>query len=318
MGFRGRRSGALGLAAVAALTLAAPASADHHLVRITEVHPASATDPAEEAVELQLLFSGENRVTGKASLELYGPDGTQPPTVIPLAPDPPNGEIQRTMLAGTPTAPGAPHDFPLQAVDALDPNGGTVCLTSTVRGPIDCVRLGTVSPPTPTPSPVGTAAPAILPAGQSLQRNLNRFCPDFLDFFDDTSNSAIDFFVGPQTLRNNLTPPPDVRCAFVDDEGDGGGEGDDSKPPDTTITKKPQKRSAKKRVRFEFKSSEKGSQFACKLDRKPYRPCSSPYRKKVGVGRHKFKVRAIDDAGNADPTPAKAKFRRVRSKAGRS
>jgi hypothetical protein len=64
-------------------------------------------------------------------------------------------------------------------------------------------------------------------------------------------------------------------------------------------------------VRFEFTSSENASKFECKLDRKPFRSCSSPFRKKVKVGRHKFQVRAIDAAGNVDGSPARVRFKRV-------
>lgn len=81
-------------------------------------------------------------------------------------------------------------------------------------------------------------------------------------------------------------------------------------PPETTITKKPKKKSAKRRATFKFVSSEPDSTFECKLDKKPFKPCTSPQRyKRLKPKRHRFQVRAIDAAGNVDPTPAKAKFR---------
>jgi len=61
---------------------------------------------------------------------------------------------------------------------------------------------------------------------------------------------------------------------------------------------------------YKFTSTEAGSSFECKLDRKNYKPCSSPRTlKRLKPAKHKFKVRAIDAAGNVDPTPAKDKFR---------
>ena len=51
----------------------------------------------------------------------------------------------------------------------------------------------------------------------------------------------------------------------------------------------------------------------CKLDKGKFKSCSSPFKKKVDVGKHKFQVFAIDQAGNEDPSPAKAKFKRVES-----
>jgi Ca2+-binding RTX toxin-like protein len=67
-----------------------------------------------------------------------------------------------------------------------------------------------------------------------------------------------------------------------------------------------------RRVAFRFASSEAGSSFRCKLDRKPYRGCSSPRAYAVEAGRHAFRVFAIDPAGNPDPSPATFRFRVVR------
>jgi Ca2+-binding RTX toxin-like protein len=64
-----------------------------------------------------------------------------------------------------------------------------------------------------------------------------------------------------------------------------------------------------RRVAFRFASDESGSSFRCKLDRKPYRPCTSPRAYNVALGRHAVRIFAIDAAGNADPTPALLRFR---------
>jgi hypothetical protein len=86
----------------------------------------------------------------------------------------------------------------------------------------------------------------------------------------------------------------------------------DCEPPDTTITKAPPKKTKKKRVQFAFESSEPaGATFQCKLDGRPYKPCTSPLTRRVSVGKHKFRVIALDAASNLDPTPAKHAFRRV-------
>jgi hypothetical protein len=84
----------------------------------------------------------------------------------------------------------------------------------------------------------------------------------------------------------------------------GAGGGADTTPPDTTITKGPKKKSKKRKATFEFVSSEPGSTFQCKLDKHDFAPCSSPDAFKVKKGKHTFQVRAIDPAGNVDPTPA--------------
>ncbi|HSK15605.1 MAG TPA: hypothetical protein VK915_05500 [Gaiellaceae bacterium] len=77
-------------------------------------------------------------------------------------------------------------------------------------------------------------------------------------------------------------------------------------PPQTKITKHPAKTTASRTARFKFKSTILGSKFRCKLDGQKFKRCSSPktYRD-LGVGKHTFRVRAIDPFGNPDPTPAK-------------
>jgi hypothetical protein len=92
--------------------------------------------------------------------------------------------------------------------------------------------------------------------------------------------------------------------------GGGGGPPADTTPPQTKIAKGPGKKLAQGKAKFVFRSSEAGSTFACKLDKRKARPCRSP-KKYSGLkpGRHTFKVWATDGAGNKDPTPAKRSFR---------
>ena len=77
----------------------------------------------------------------------------------------------------------------------------------------------------------------------------------------------------------------------------------------TTITRA-RIRSKRRRASFRFAANNPGSHFKCKLDSKRFKRCSSPkvYRH-LKVGKHVFKVEAVDAAGNADPTPAVRKFR---------
>jgi hypothetical protein len=86
----------------------------------------------------------------------------------------------------------------------------------------------------------------------------------------------------------------------------------DTTAPQTTITKRPRNRTKKRRATFRFTSTEAGSKFECKLDRKRYAPCRSPRNFKVKRGRHTFRVRAIDAAGNRDATPAVDRWKVLR------
>lgn len=86
-------------------------------------------------------------------------------------------------------------------------------------------------------------------------------------------------------------------------------------PPRTTITRKPAKRTSARKASFAFRGSDRATptaqlRFRCSLDGGRYRACRSPrsYRG-LEPGRHSFKVRAIDAAGNADPSPASHAWR---------
>jgi CSLREA domain-containing protein len=80
--------------------------------------------------------------------------------------------------------------------------------------------------------------------------------------------------------------------------------------PQTKIFKGPEgKKLAKAVAAFRFSSSVAGSTFQCKLDGRAFKACHSP-KLYTGLkpGKHLFKVRALNSAGQADPTPAKLKF----------
>jgi CSLREA domain-containing protein len=88
----------------------------------------------------------------------------------------------------------------------------------------------------------------------------------------------------------------------------GGGNTTDTTPPKVTITKAPKAKSSKTTAKFKFKSNEAGSKFQCKLDKGKFKTCRSPKTyKKLKPGKHVFKVRATDKAGNVSK-PAKRKF----------
>jgi hypothetical protein len=50
-------------------------------------------------------------------------------------------------------------------------------------------------------------------------------------------------------------------------------------------------------VAFRFHANSEARAFRCRLDRRPLKPCHSPKRYRVGIGRHVFKVRAIGPTG---------------------
>jgi hypothetical protein len=98
----------------------------------------------------------------------------------------------------------------------------------------------------------------------------------------------------------NLENPPAIRRFTVD-----------TTTPNATITKKPAKRFFKKRVKFKFATDEAGATFECDLDGRGWKKCQATFRFNTKVGKHRLLVRAVDTAGNIDPTPARYKYRRL-------
>ena len=88
-------------------------------------------------------------------------------------------------------------------------------------------------------------------------------------------------------------------------------------PPDTTITKAPKNllvtKASRFNVRIPFTSDDSAAAFECKLDTSRWVPCSSPrtwaIRTTAKAKQHSFSVRAINESGQADPTPATTRFK---------
>ncbi|MDX9830513.1 MAG: hypothetical protein RBU35_09645 [Anaerolineae bacterium] len=79
----------------------------------------------------------------------------------------------------------------------------------------------------------------------------------------------------------------------------------DNVPPNTDITAHPDDPSNSANASFSFTSTEVGSTFECRLDGGSFTACTSPQTYSgLTDGEHTFEVRAVDAAGNLDPTPA--------------
>jgi Bacterial Ig domain/Bacterial Ig-like domain len=99
-----------------------------------------------------------------------------------------------------------------------------------------------------------------------------------------------DMHFGPYDDGGGSTPPPPPN---------------DTTPPETTISSGPSGSTTSTSATFAFSSSESGSTFACKLDAADYAACTSPKSYSgLGAGDHTFSVRATDQAGNTDQSPA--------------
>jgi hypothetical protein len=84
-----------------------------------------------------------------------------------------------------------------------------------------------------------------------------------------------------------------------------GGTATDITAPETSVVSGPSGTVRSAAAGFRFASSEAGSTFECRLDGRGWDRCSaSPTFRGLRDGRHDLQVRAVDGAGNADPTPA--------------
>ena len=79
----------------------------------------------------------------------------------------------------------------------------------------------------------------------------------------------------------------------------------DTTPPETSITAGPSGVIFDSTPTFTFESAEPGVTFECRVDGAAFAVCTSPHTTAVlAEGAHTFEVRAIDAAGNVDPSPA--------------
>jgi hypothetical protein len=303
---RGRRAGAVAVLSLAFSALSAQvAFATFHEMVVREVFPGSSTTSADaEYVELQMYAPGQNFVGGH-TITVYNSVGTQVASAKFLA-EVKNGANQATIVAATPAAEsafGIVADVGLTPPGAIDPAGGAVCWET-----LDCVSWGNfgAAAKSPTGSP---AAPAGIPDGMALRRSIAPGCATLLEPTDDHDNSAVDLspvFPGP---RPNPTPPSERACGAGAGGAAGGGVATGGGPPATLLRRKPAKRGHDRTPTFRFAADETGVSFECRIDRRAFRPCASPFTlKALAPGGHTFRVRARDDSGLADPSPAAYAF----------
>jgi hypothetical protein len=285
---------------------AASAAATFHLIQVREVYPGSAASPNSEYIELQMWSGDQNHVGGHFLRSYDASGGVVATSAFPSALA--NGSNQSTLLLATPEAEAefrVAADAALSPSGQLSPSGGAVCWET-----IDCVSWGNFSGTLPSPAG-GPAAPTGIPDGMALRRSIARGCATALDSADDTDQSLADFeSVFPSPRPNSAASTEQLCSATAGGPGPSAGEG---RAPQTLLRRKPPKRTRDRTPRFRFTADVAGARFECRLDRRRFRPCRSPYTsRRLGPGPHRFQVRAVAADGSADPTPASYRFRVVR------
>jgi hypothetical protein len=198
------------LVAAGLVTTAAPAAADHHVIKIREVGPD--VQGGADFIELQMYSSGQNQVQGHELLT-YDESGSLIETYsIPT--DVMNGANQATILFATSGFTLTTPDFG-DLANGMSTSRGAVCFRSTTLGLIDCVEWGasevpavSADPPAPAPGP-----------GQSLERKITAGCATALDGADDKGSSDTDFAIqASPNPEPNSSAPNETLCS-----GGGGG-----------------------------------------------------------------------------------------------
>ncbi len=155
-----------------------------------------------------------------------------------------------------------------------------------------------------------------------------RFGSELLSEFNLRPGSpAIDSAYSPPLAPGESTTDLAGNPRILDGNGDGVAARDmgafeapavpDSTPPETRIHHRSKRKlragSHGLLFRVSFSSSEANSTFQCRIDPGAFAPCTSPFKKRLSAGLHRFEVRAVDPSGNVDPTPAKETIRVARS-----
>ena len=259
-----------------------------------------------------MYAAGQNLVAGH-SLDLFNAAGAQVASAT-FAANVANSVNQSTLVAATPTAEsqfGIAADTGMPG-GSLDPGGGASA------GKRSTACLGELPRVCPLPSRLA-GRPVGDPGRDGAAPNDRPGCPTLLEASDDTDSSAADFADVFPAPRPNSVAPSEHACAshgttesgypHGGTPGRGGGRGG---LPQTRIGRHPGRMTRDRTPTFRFSSNLSGAAFLCKLDRRPFSRCRSPFTTpRLRPGRHVFRVKARVPGGATDRSPAVWRFRVV-------
>ncbi|MGH2752793.1 MAG: Ig-like domain repeat protein [Actinomycetota bacterium] len=194
-----------------------------------------------------------------------------------------------------------PYDFEVRAVDPAgnaDPTPATSSFTVDTAAPgttIDSGPSGTI------PLDEASFAFSSDDPGATFECSLDSApfaaCVSTVDFVS-LSEGPHTFEVRAVDAAGNVDGSPASSSFTVD-----------TNAPNTAIDSGPSGTIATDAASFAFSSGEPTATFECRLDTGAWAACVSPVDLvSLGDGLHTFSVRAKDDLGNADPTPASRSF----------
>jgi hypothetical protein len=199
------------------------------------------------------------------------------------------------------------HTFTVRAIDAahnVDPTPVSRTFTVDATPPLTTITGGPIGPTndnTPTFSFNSNEGGSTFQCRVDNGSFANCSSPRAIPRLSDGPHT---FAVRATDRAGNVDASPATRAIVVD-----------ATPPSTTITSGPSGSITDTTPTFAFKSSEAGGSFQCRVDGAAYTGCASPKTTApLSLGNHSFSVRAIDNAGHMDPTPAVRGFTVKRSR----
>ena len=192
------------IALIATILSAAPARANFHLIKISEIFAGTAAQPEAQFVELRMYSGGQNQLATH-SLVVYDETGLETARFT-FTSAVPNGDDQAAVLLATPEAEtlfGVKAD--LAMTTSIVAAGGKVCWEP---GLVDCASWGSYSGGAADQGANATGTPFNQPTGlvpgQSMERKIaGGMDPNKLDAGDDTNDSAADFQLASPTPQPN-------------------------------------------------------------------------------------------------------------------
>jgi RHS repeat-associated protein len=187
------------------------------------------------------------------------------------------------------------HQFEVRATDPagnVDPTPAAASWTVDTVPPQTTISAG---PQSSTESSQATFSFGASKPGSTFECNLDsggwESCSSPKSY-DPVRNGAHQFEVRATDPAGNVDPTPATASWTVN-----------TPPPTTTKIAGPEGRIAPGPVAIEFSSGDPHATFVCSLDGAAASPCSSPdHLPDPGPGPHTVLIKAVDGAGNSDPT----------------
>ena len=192
---------------------------------------------------------------------------------------------------------GGAHTFEVRAIDAatnVDASPAAYAWTIDLAAPDTLITSG---PPTLANTGAATFTFNATESGSTFECRLDAAafaaCTSPISY-SSLADGSHSFEVRATDGAGNVDPTPGAFTWTIDTAG-----------PETTITSGPTGTTTQTSATLAFTSNDGGATYECRLDGAAFAPCTSPLNLAgLTSATHVFDVRAIDNAGNPDPTPA--------------